>query len=278
VRLRKLGPDGSPEKEERTIAHDLSRSGMRLLTSWSDLEEGDQVLVEEVGGNFNTGAIVRHVSRGPDQVTRVGVEFLHQAPDRLVGTTASLPRPRFSSVQTSVVPPRPSTSSGSTSSMSRPAFATPPPPPPPRVEIPPPPAPPPEAPREVESILEEIAMAKEAVRELVLEEKVWEALDRLSRLQTLASGTPEERAIRILTLETQAKVPSLLRAAQQNLEDLARQDPADVAVQIALGRIYLRAGLSARARAAFKQLLASDPDNREALASLKALGDPTKAR
>ena len=130
----------------------------------------------------------------------------------------------------------------------------------------------------MESVLEEIGTSRAAVHELVAEGKVWEALDLLTKLQPLADGTPEEWAVRILTFETQARVPSLLRAAQQNLEDLARRDPANAAVQIVLGRIYRSAGLSARARAAFKQVLATDPDNREAAAALKLLGDATKAR
>jgi len=279
VRLQKLDPDGALEKEERTIAHDLSRSGMRLLTSWSDLSEGDLVRVAEVGGDFNTGAIVRHVHRGSDQITRVGVEFLKKAPDRMVGTTTSLPRPRFSSVQSSIVPPRPVTPSLTSSSLSRPAFTKPPAVlPPPRVEIKPPASTPAAPLRSVESILEEIEMTKEAVRELVAAGDVWEALDRLTKIQALAEGTPEEQTIRILTFETQARVPTLVRAAQQNLEDLARNEPADVAVHAALGRLYRQVGLSARARVAFKQVLALDPDHREAGAALKLLSDVAKPR
>jgi hypothetical protein len=250
---------------------------MRLLTSWSDLSEGDLVRVEEVGGDFSTGAIVRHVHRGSDQITQVGVEFLKKAPDRLVGTTTSLPRPRFSSVQSSFVPPRPVTPSLTSSSLSRPPLVKPPTiQSPPRVETPPSPTTPVAPLRSVESILEEIEMTKEAVRELVALGNVWEALDRLTKIQRVAEGTPEEQAIRILTFETQARVPTLVRAAQQNLEDLARSEPADVAVHAALGRLYRQAGLSARARVAFKQVLALDPDNREAGAALKLLSDVTK--
>jgi serine/threonine protein kinase len=103
VLLKKLSPSGTPEKEERTVAHDLSRSGMRILTSWSDLEKGDKVNVVEVGGDFATGAIVRNVNRGTDHITRVGIEFIgNRAPDRLVGTEQEglrppYPRPRFRS-------------------------------------------------------------------------------------------------------------------------------------------------------------------------------------
>ncbi len=298
VRLRKLGADGAPQKEERTIAHDLSRSGMRVLTSWSDLKEGDRVAVEEVGGTFSTGAIVRHVKRGTDQITRAGIEFTgQQAPERLVGTTASLPRPAFTSalsppgpargVAGSVPPPpvSPTSRSGSYRLLAlgtSPVISVPVPAPPTSVPprdaavqggvAPAAPAPP------IESLLEEIERVRATARELVAESKVWEALDCLAKAQALAEGTSEARALRILTLETQAKVPGLMRGAHQNLEEMAREEPKDIAVHSALGRIYWEAGLSARARMAFKQVLALDPDNREATAALRALADTTKPR
>lgn len=57
ILLSKVGPDGVSEKAERTIAHALSRSGMRLLTSWGDLAENDHVAIQEVGGTFSTGKV-----------------------------------------------------------------------------------------------------------------------------------------------------------------------------------------------------------------------------
>ena len=302
VFLRKVGPDGVPGKEERTIAHDLSRSGMRVLTSWSDLAEGDQVAVQEVGGSFSTGAIVRHVKRGTDQITRAGLEFVeNQAPDRLVGTTTSLKRPVFSTVQRTAVSPRessallppPRASSqtpplGTSSSLSRPATSgwT----PRPAVVSPPtspvptggvggqPSGAPVAAGRSAENVLEEIATVRAMARELIGESKIWEALECLSKAQALAEGTPEARAIRILTWETQAKVPSLMRAAQNNLEELARNEPEDPAAHSALGRMFWQAGLSARARVAFLRVVALDPKYREATAALAALSDPVKRR
>lgn len=300
--LRKVGPDGVPEKEERTIAHDLSRSGMRVLTSWSDLAEGDQVSVQEVGGSFATGAIVRHVRRGTDQITRAGIEFVeNRAPDRLVGTTTSIRRPVFSTVQRSAVSP-----GGSSASLPPPRASSPIPPlgtspslsrPPttgwiprpavtanPTFPVPaggaggqPPGAPAPPA-RSAESIQEEIATARATARSLVGESKIWEALECLAKAQALAEGSPEARAVRILTWEIQAKVPSLMRAAQQNLEDLARSEPGDAAAHSALGRIFWEAGLSARARVAFLRVLALDPKDREATAALARLSDPTRGR
>ncbi len=301
VLLRKVGPDGVPGKEERTIAHDLSRSGMRVLTSWSDLAEGDHVTVQEVGGSFSTGAIVRHVKRGTDLITRAGLEFVeNRAPDRLVGTTTSIRRPVFSTVQRTAVSPgessallppprassqipplgtspslRPATTgwiprTGVTAKLTSPAPTG-------GGGGHPPGAPAPPA-RSAESIQVEIATACATARSLVGESKIWEALECLSKAQALAEGTAEARAVRILTWETQAKVPSLMRAAQQNLEELARSEPGDVEVHSALGRVFRTAGLSARARVAFLRVLALDPNNREATSALAVLSDPTKRR
>ena len=108
-------------------------------------------------------------------------------------------------------------------------------------------------------------------RRLTEESRIWEALECLSKAQGLAQGTAEANTIRIMIEETQAKNPALLRAAQQNLEDLARTEPGDAAVQSALGRIYREAGLAARAREAFGRALALDPANREASAALATL-------
>lgn len=293
VRLRKLGPNGATEKEERTIAHDLSRSGMRLLTSWSDLAQGDQVAIEEMGGGFSTEGVVRHVHRGTDQITRVGIEFVqNQAPARLVGTTASIKRPAFDTARSDpgLAPGEarptsplggspPGSRSGRTSSIPRTPLPPQAPPPvrPPIEASPPPSAPPPPA-QTPKSVLEEIARVKEAVRSLVAESKIWEALECLSKAQSITAGTPEALTMQIMTLETQAKIPSLLRAAQQNLEELARSAPEDARVHSALGRIFWRAGLQARARVAFQRVAALEPSNREAAAALAILVEPTRKR
>ena len=121
-------------------------------------------------------------------------------------------------------------------------------------------------------------MARSAARELAAESKVWEALDVLGRAERLAAGTPEARLVRIQTLETQAKVPSLMRTAHRELEALAAREPGDAAAYSALGRMFFDAGLSARSRAAFQQVLAIDPSNREATLALAALNQPPKQR
>jgi len=290
VVLKKLGTGDHPVKEERTVAHDLSRSGMRILTSWSDLEKGDKVKVVEVGGDFATGAIVRNVNRGTDHITRVGIEFLdNRAPDRLVGTDKTRRGSRGSGphAQARGSGPTPSIPETSAAGPGRPqspthstvhgtshtaAHA--------RSRGPVSFSPPNRAPdrpsgeratvgthRDPLRIQEEIAKAKK----LIAESRIWEALQALSTAQELAQGTPEATTIRIMIGETQAMNPALLRAAQQNLEDLARSEPRVAAVHAALGRIYWSAGLAAKAIEAFGRVLSIEPENREAIDALAAL-------
>ncbi len=284
VVLKKLGTGDVPVKEERTVAHDLSRSGMRILTSWSDLERGDKVKVIEVGGDFATGAIVRNVNRGTDHITRVGIEFLdNRAPDRLVGTDKTRRSKGSGPHPPAPHAPAPPRNSG-------PSAIPPPPPVPPHVPAPTPThlpthrsvsfSPPhrsqdrPSGERRTVGthrgalgIQEEIARAKK----LIGESRIWEALQALATAQELAQGTPEATTIRIMIGETQAMNPALLKAAQQNLEDLARNEPQVVAVHSALGRIYWSAGLAPKAIESFGRVLSLDPNNREAIDALAAL-------
>lgn len=255
---------------------------MRILTSWSDLEKGDMVNVVEVAGDFATGAIVRNVHRGTDHITRVGIEFLgNRAPDRLVGTDKTNRRgpkgsgpvpPALGSGPRPVVPDPPKPAAGRP--LSGPTHTT--------TSV----APPnvgerssggratTSSARAATTVTDEVAKA----RKLIAESRIWEALQALATAQELAQGTPEATTIRIMIGETQAMNPALLRAAQQNLEDLARNEPQAIAVHAALGRIYWNAGLAAKAIDAFGRVLALDHTNREAIDALAALHDSDSRR
>ncbi len=278
ILLLKLGPGGRSEKEERTVAHDLSRAGMRILSSWSDLEKGDRVAIAEVAGDFSTGAIVRHVKRGVDQITRVGIEFVGRvAPDRLVGTdptqrfpaTPDKPPPPVDGAKNSRPRPRRSSGSHLREAVSNLSVAMPPPIAGRGSSSHSPSGPNPLAfpSHHAASIQEEV----EKAQRLGSESRTTEALDCLARAREMAEGTPEATRIQILIAETQAKNPAWLKAAQQNLEDLARAQPGYLPVHLALGRIFRGAGLIVRARASFARALALDPSDREATDALAAL-------
>jgi hypothetical protein len=83
--LRRTGPTGTMLEEERTVADNVGRQGVRVMTTMSSLSAGDVVSVEEVGGPFRTRAVVRNQHVGTDRIRRVGLEFLdRQAPGHLV--------------------------------------------------------------------------------------------------------------------------------------------------------------------------------------------------
>ena len=88
-------PDGSFERDERTLADNIGRRGARVLTADAGVAANDVLRIREQGGDFETRAAVRHVSVGADGIRRLGVEFLdREAPDRLVPTVEPKPRPR----------------------------------------------------------------------------------------------------------------------------------------------------------------------------------------
>ncbi len=83
--LKRIDTTGREVQRERTIADQVSRGGMRILTSFSGMGEGDLVAIEEVGGDLEARAEVRHTYVGTDRVRRLGVKLLDcVVPDRLV--------------------------------------------------------------------------------------------------------------------------------------------------------------------------------------------------
>ncbi len=87
ISIKKLGPEGAVLAQERTLADNLSRTGLRVVTALDSVQPGDTVLVQEIGGDFQARAHVRHRFKASDGVWRLGLEFIDaEAPDRLVRT------------------------------------------------------------------------------------------------------------------------------------------------------------------------------------------------
>jgi hypothetical protein len=92
-KIRRLGTAGTVLQEERTIAENVGRGGVRVMTSMASLGQGDVVHLEEVGGPFKTRAEVRGTYVGKDNIRRLNLRFLDSpAPDYLVHVDVSAPR------------------------------------------------------------------------------------------------------------------------------------------------------------------------------------------
>jgi serine/threonine protein kinase len=84
VMLRRLDAEGALIEEERTVAENVSRRGIRVVTSMTAARVRDTVEVEELGGDFRSRAVVRYAELS-GQIVRLGLEFTERnAPDRLV--------------------------------------------------------------------------------------------------------------------------------------------------------------------------------------------------
>ncbi len=87
VSLKQLDQQGAVLRQERTLADNVSRTGLRVMTSLAEVGVGQVVQVEEVGGDFLARARVAHRHRPADGIWRLGLELVDaQPPDRLVRT------------------------------------------------------------------------------------------------------------------------------------------------------------------------------------------------
>jgi hypothetical protein len=85
--LRQAAAAGRGAREERTVAENISRGGVRVMTTWVGLADGELIEVTEIGGDFQTRAAVRGSWVGADRIPRLNLEFVdRKAPSRLVGT------------------------------------------------------------------------------------------------------------------------------------------------------------------------------------------------
>ena len=83
IRLTRLQAEAGARYEEITIAENIGRGGARVLTSLP-VVKGELVLLQEVGGPFESRAEVRNVFIGADRIPRLNLRFLdRQAPDHL---------------------------------------------------------------------------------------------------------------------------------------------------------------------------------------------------
>jgi hypothetical protein len=376
--LRRTGPSGSLLEEERTIADNVARQGVRVMTSMSGLRPGDVVTVEEVGGPFRTRAVVRNQHVGTDRIRRVGLEFLDRpAPGHLIPsddrpsratphTTAPAPAARVEPSTPLPTPPSPRTpASGSAGSAGitaaeivaalervrarshfdvlglarsstdaqiretgqrltrrfhpdapvapdaahlkrereavfirvaeayevlrdparrarHQAMLGPEPPAPPSVRTTPPPDPEvrttpsgvPAAP-DSDSDLRLAAIVVKEARELLAQERNWDAIRKLEDAVALAPGSKVNQSLRVLLAHATGRNPKWQKRAEEILLSVIQENANTPDAYLELGALYKRAGLKTRAAAQFRavlQLRPSDPLAEAELAGLNSQG------
>jgi Tfp pilus assembly protein PilF len=79
----------------------------------------------------------------------------------------------------------------------------------------------------------------------------------------------------ILLARAYAKNPNGVRRAEETLQYVMREDPANVDAHYELGLVYKAGGLTARAHAMFRRVLELRPDHREAAAELNPSQSPS---
>jgi PilZ domain-containing protein len=83
IRITRLQAEPGSRSEEITIAENIGRGGARVLTSLP-VAKGEVVLLQEVGGSFESRAEVRNVFIGADNIPRLNLRFLDRpAPHHL---------------------------------------------------------------------------------------------------------------------------------------------------------------------------------------------------
>lgn len=103
---------------------------------------------------------------------------------------------------------------------------------------------------------------------LLSQARYWDAIQVLEAAVPQMQPRRHQNRGRILLARAYAKNPNWVRRAEETLQDVVREDPANVDAHYQLGLLYKAGGLAARAQAMFRRVLELRPDHREALAEL----------
>jgi hypothetical protein len=107
---------------------------------------------------------------------------------------------------------------------------------------------------------------------LLAQARYWDAIQVLeTAIPHMEPGRHQVRG-RILLARAYAKNPNWVRKAEEQLQDVVRDDPANVDAHYELGMLYKSGGLPARAQAMFRRALELRPDHREAATELDREG------
>jgi hypothetical protein len=136
-------------------------------------------------------------------------------------------------------------------------------PPPSPAPAPPGPPPPPDA---IAYVSPEETLLKAQI--LLSRARYWDAIQVLEAAVPHMEPRRHQNRGRILLAKAYAKNPLWVRRAEETLQDVVREDPANVDAHYELGLLYKAGGLATRAQAMFRRVLELRPDHREAVAEL----------
>jgi hypothetical protein len=140
------------------------------------------------------------------------------------------------------------------------------PPPAPAAEPRPPSAPPPPPAAAPEFVPPEETLLRAQL--LIAQARYWDAIQVLEAAVPHMAPARHQNRGRILLARAYAKNPNWLRRAEETLQDVVRQDPANVDAHFELGLVYKASGRAARAQAQFRRVVELRPDHREAAIEL----------
>jgi curved DNA-binding protein CbpA len=107
-----------------------------------------------------------------------------------------------------------------------------------------------------------------AAQLLLSQARYWDAIQMLEARLPQMPPSRQQRRGRILLARAYAKNPNWLRRAEEALQQVVREDPANADAHYELGLLYKAGGMQARAQASFRRTLDLQPDHRHAAAEL----------
>ena len=105
-------------------------------------------------------------------------------------------------------------------------------------------------------------------RLLLSQARYWEVIQELENAVPQMQPRRNQHKGRILLAKAYAKNPKWVRRALESLDEVVREDPANVEAHYELGLLYKQVGQPARAHAAFRRVIELKPEHREAAAEL----------
>jgi tetratricopeptide (TPR) repeat protein len=102
------------------------------------------------------------------------------------------------------------------------------------------------------------------------EEKYWDAIQLLEPALDKVSGKVRQRG-RILLAKAYQKNPHWVKRAEEQLQEVVRDDPQCVDAYCLLGNLYKSSGLKSRALSMFRKVLELNPDHEQASTELGGL-------